>query len=178
MKRDYLESLGIDKAIIDQIMAEHGKDITALTEQRDGVKQQLADAQKALKGFEGVDVGELQGKIAQLGADLAAKDTQYQQQLADMQFSANLERAVTSAKARSSKAVMALLDVEKLKASKNQDADIAAALEAVKGEHAYMFDAGRQPVAPTPGAINTPPPAAGNTAAANEALRSYMKGDS
>lgn len=33
MKREFLEELGLDKAVIDAIMSEHGKSVTALKEQ-------------------------------------------------------------------------------------------------------------------------------------------------
>ena len=56
-------------------------------------------------------------------------------------------------KPRDLKAVMPFLDVEKLKASKNQETDIKTALEAVKKDNAYLFQDVSIPrvVAPTPG---------------------------
>ena len=51
------------------------------------------------------------------------------------------------------KAVKALLDVDALKASKNQRDDIDAALEALKKDAGYLFDEDN----------NTPPPYAGGT---------------
>lgn len=48
---------------------------------------------------------------------------------------------------------MPFLDVDKLKASKNQESDIKAALEIVKKEKGYLFQDTSIPrvVAPTPG---------------------------
>lgn len=57
-----------------------------------------------------------------------------------MQFSGALEKAIMGAKAKNTKAVMALLDVDALKASKNMDADITTALEAVRKDNDYLFD--------------------------------------
>ena len=73
-----------------------------------------------------------------------------EQKIADMAFDHALEAAITGAKGRNAKAIRALLDVNTLKASKNQAEDIKAALDALKKDNGYLFDDG-----------NTPPPYAG-----------------
>ena len=69
-----------------------------------------------------------------------------------MAFDHALEAAITGANGRNAKAIRALLDVDTLKSSKNQEADIKAALEAVQKDNGYLFDDG-----------STPPPYAGGT---------------
>ena len=69
-----------------------------------------------------------------------------------MAFDHALEAAITGAKGRNAKAIRALLDVDTLKSSKNQEADIKAALEAVQKDNGYLFDDG-----------SAPPPYAGGT---------------
>lgn len=140
MQRKFLEELGLEKDVIDKIMAENGSDIEKIKADRDNYKSQLETAQEALKGFEGVDVKELNGKIAQLNADLAAKDTEYQQKIADMEFNSVLDNAITAAGARNAKALKALLDIEALKNSKNQAEDIKSAIDAVKTDNGYLFN--------------------------------------
>lgn len=143
MKREFLEALGIDKEIVDKIMTENGNDINKTKEkleaERDNYKSQLETAQNALKEFEGVDVKELKGKIDTLTADLTAKETDYQTKLADMEFNSKLDSLITSSGARNAKAVKALLDLESIKSSKNQDTDLQAALEACKKDNEYLF---------------------------------------
>ena len=56
-----------------------------------------------------------------------------------------LKDAITAAKGRNVKAIQALLDVDKLKASKDQTADIKAALEKLKADSGYLFDTGETP---------------------------------
>ena len=140
MQRKFLEELGLEKDVIDKIMAENGSDIEKVKADRDNYKSQLETAQEALKGFEGVDVKELNGKIAQLNNDLAAKDTEYQQKIADMEFNSVLDSAITAAGARNAKALKALLDVEALKKSKNQAEDIKSAIDTVKTDNGYLFN--------------------------------------
>lgn len=89
---------------------------------RDNYKTQLETAQDALKGFEGVDVKELQGRIASLQGDLQKAQDDYQAKIADMEFESVLDAAVSASKAKNAKAVRALLDLDALKASKNQAA--------------------------------------------------------
>lgn len=140
MKRKFLEDLKLEKETIDKIMDEHGKDVTKLTTERDNFKNQYETAQTALKGFEGVDVNELQTKISTLNTQLANKDTEWQGKLDELEFSGLLKDAVKGAGARNDKAVIALLDVANLKNSKNRQADIITALEAVKKDNGFLFE--------------------------------------
>lgn len=162
MKREFLEALGLDKEIVDKIMTENGNDINKTKEkieaERDNYKSQLETTQTALKDFEGVDVKELKGKIDTLTADLTAKETEYQNKLADMEFNSKLESLITGSGAKNAKAVKALLDLESLKTSKNQDVDIETALETVKTDNGYMFGVNEpfaNPIAPTSGKLTT-----------------------
>jgi len=177
MKTEFLKGLGLDQSVIDQIMAENGKDINAEKTKTDSLKTQLDDVQAKLKAFDGVDVNDLKGQITKLTGDLVAKDSEYKQKMADVEFARALESVVSGAKPRNVKAVMALLDTDKLKESKNQQADIAAALEAVRKDNDYLFEPVARFSGPTPGPQN-PPPEKGSTAAANEALRNlFGKGE-
>ena len=57
-----------------------------------------------------------------------------------MAFDGRIKDAIAAAKGRNAKAIAALLDTEALRASKNQDADIRAALEDLKKENGYLFE--------------------------------------
>ena len=160
MKREFLQNFKVGdqpltKEIIDEIMAENGRDIEAAKKpfaDYDSIKEQLQTAKDGLKAFEGVDVAQLQSKVTELQGKLDAKDTEWNGKLADMAFDHALEAAITGAKGKNAKAIRALLDVDTLKGSKNQEADIKAALEAVQKDNGYLFDDG-----------STPPPYAGGT---------------
>lgn len=174
MKTEDLQSKGLTQDQINYVMAEYGKDLNAVKQERDSYKTQLDTAKDALKTFEGVNVTELNGKITQLTNDLAAKETELQRQLAERDFNDLLKATAESFKPRDIKAVMPFLDVEKLKGSKNQEADIKAALEVVKKDNAYLFQDTQIPrvVSSTPG------PGGEKTddtkTRANEALRSLL----
>lgn len=153
MKTEDLQAKGLTQEQIDYVMAEYGRDINGIKQERDTYKNQLSTAQATLKSFDGVNVSELQGKIQTLTTDLANKEAAYQKQLADRDFNDLLKATAEGFKPRDIKAVMPFLDVEKLKGSKNQEADIKAALEAVKKDNGYLFQDVNIPrvVSSTPG---------------------------
>ncbi len=175
MKREFLKDLGIADEAIDKIMAENGKDVEKVKGERDDYKTRLDTAQATLKSFEGVDVKDLQGKVDQLTKDLKSKDDEYAAKLDERDFNAALKTAALTAKARNEAAVIAVMGTDKLtalKASKNREADIKAAFDALKADkdNAYLFNADKTPavVAPTGGPTKGADDAKSK---ANEALR-------
>lgn len=84
---------------------------------------------ESLDKFKDVNVDELNSTIATLKTDLANKDQELKDKIADRDFNDLLKDSITSAKGRNAKAITALLDLETLKVSKNQKEDITAALK-------------------------------------------------
>lgn len=157
MKREFLQNIKVGdqvlpKEIIDSILDEHSRSIGTLKTENDNLRSQLQTARDGLKAFEGVDVKDLQGQITKLQQDLADKDTAHQTELANLAFDRKIEDAITGAKGKNAKAIKALLDIDTLKASKNQDADIKAAMDALQKDSGYLF-----------GDVQTPPPYSGGT---------------
>lgn len=113
----------------------------ALGGDRYNYKASLDDVNAKLKEFEGVDVKDLQGQITKLQGDLKAKDDEYAAKEADRVFMDSIKEAVKTAGGRNEKAVIAMLDIDALKESKNQSDDIKKALEDVKKSDGYLFGA-------------------------------------
>ena len=84
---------------------------------------------ESLDKFKDVDVEELNQTIAGFKTDLANKDQELKDKIADRDFNDLLKDSIASVKGRNAKAITALLDLDELKASKNQKEDIAAALK-------------------------------------------------
>lgn len=105
------------------------------------VADKLKAAEEALKGFEGIDPQELQSKLDEANQKLRDMEEKHQKEAEERDFNDLLAAAIKEAKGKNPKAIAALLDVPTLKSSKNRDKDIRAALEAVKGENDYLFDA-------------------------------------
>lgn len=162
MKTEFLQNFKVGdqplpKEVIDAILAENGRDIENAKKpfaDYEAIKDQLKAAKDGLKAFEGVDVSKLQVEISTLQGQLADKDKEWKEKLDGMAFDGRIRDAIAAAKGRNAKAISALLDVDALRASKNQEADIKAALEAVKKDNSYLFE------------TETPPPFAGGTGSA------------
>ena len=143
MKRDELEALGLTKEQVDKVLNMHHTELDPVQKELDSTKKGLENANEKvkahketidglkddLKKFDGVDVTALNDKIAQLEKDVQTKDSEYAQQLADRDFQDMLKESIAAAKGKNAKAITALLDLETLKASKNQKEDIANALK-------------------------------------------------
>ena len=132
MKREFLQGLQVEgnplpKEVIDTIMAENGRDIEAY-------KARSADYE-ALK------------------EQLVQAESLHQQELRDVVFGHNLEKAILAAKGRNAKAITALLDVDALKSSEDQQTALEEALRALKQDCSYLFQ------------TETPPPSARGTGA-------------
>lgn len=161
MKTEELKELGLEQDVINKIFAMNGRDIdaekaktTKAESERDNYKTQLDTAKEALGKFDGVNVDDLKAQITKLQGDLTAKDQEYAAKEAARAFDETLNAAITAAGGRNAKAITAMLDVEALKASKDQSADIKAAIDAVKKSDAYMFSSGephKNAVGPTGG---------------------------
>ena len=173
MKIEDLKAQGLTDEQINFVMAEHGKVVNPLKAERDTYKTKLDTTEASLKKFDGVDVTELNKEIEKLKDDLKAKDTEVQTKVAEIEFNTKLDKAISGFGARNSKAVMALLDIDNLKGSKNQDNDIKTALETVKKDNSYLFQDVNVPrvVSSTPG-INKD--VEDKKSQANEALRSLF----
>lgn len=151
---EILSSLGIEipedkKADLEKELAANYKTVAEYEKQAGKLSQaldKLKTAEDGLKAFDGVDVVELKGQISQLQDELGKKDTEYAEKVADMEFDALLTSAVTAAKGRNTRAIRALLDVDTLKASKNQEADIQAALETLQKDNDYLFEGSKDPL--------------------------------
>ena len=148
MKREFLQGLKVGenplpKEVIDAIMAENGRDI-------ESVKAHYADYD-ALKASEAETAKQWEERLNQ------QVDT-HRREMSDLIFSHNLEKAILSAKGRNAKAITALLDIETLKSSENQTADLEEALQQLKQDCSYLFQS------------ETPPPYARGTGAATPEL--------
>lgn len=177
MKKEDLTAQGLTAEQTEFVMAEYDKELNPLKAERDSYKTQFETAQASLKAMEGIDAAGLQAKITELNGQLAGKDTEIARIKSDFAFDAAVKDAIRAASGRNEKAIMALLDVESLKASKNQEADIKTALDGLKKENDYLFQGSTVPkvVSVTSGINND---AQTKKEQANEALRSlFGKGE-
>lgn len=91
----------------------------------------IKDLQTKLDGFKDVDVSGLNQRIKDLETEKANIQKDYDTKIADRDFNDLVKESITAVKGKNSKAIAALLDMDTLKASKNQKEDIANALKAL-----------------------------------------------
>lgn len=179
MKREFITNLlpEIPKEALDEIMAENGKDVETAKKSfsdYETIKSQLTAANKTIEGFKAMDIDGIKAaaddwkaKAEKAEADAAAK-------IADIEFNGLLDTAITTAKGKNAKALRGLLDVDKLKTSKNQAEDIKVALEALKTSDGYMFD-DAQTTPPYAGGTGTAPIKKTTSQMTYSELDAYMK---
>ena len=138
MKTEDLKAQGLTEEQISFVMAENGKDIGKvkkdlenMTAERDKEKERADTAEETLKGFDGVDVEGLNKSIADWKKKAEDAEKDYKQKLADRDFNDLVSAEIAKANGLNKKAIMALLDVDTLKASKNQNEDVASAIKAL-----------------------------------------------
>lgn len=91
----------------------------------------MKDLQGKLDGFKDVDVSGLNQRIKDLETENANIQKDCDAKIADRDFNDLVKESIAAVNGKNPKAITALLDVETLKASKNQKEDIATALKAL-----------------------------------------------
>lgn len=86
------------------------------------------------------DAKGLKEKVETLEADNKKKDEDYQAELKKIKLDNAIEGALKSAKAKSTKALKAMLDLDKVKLDGDILLGINEQLESIKKEHDYMFE--------------------------------------
>ena len=145
MKREDLEAIGMTKEQIDKVLDMHHEeydpvkkdldtanaDLAAEKEKTSTQETTIAGLKKDLGEFKDADVSGMKQKIEDLEKDIQTKDAAHKQEIADRDFNDLLKDSISAAKGRNATAITACLDVDTLKASKNQKEDIASALKAL-----------------------------------------------
>lgn len=131
-----------DKAVAEnyKTAAEFEKKVNRLTEDLNAEKKRADTAVETLKGFEGKDFDAITRDRDKWKKDYEDTVAAHKKEQEDREFNSVLEAAITDAKGKNAKAIMALMDLDKLRGSKNQEKDIKAALDAMRNESGYLFD--------------------------------------
>lgn len=155
MKTAFLKGLGLEKDVIDEIMAENGKDIeaekakaTQLQTQLDAANKTIKERDKQLETLKNnPDNPEtLKQQIKKLQDDNKAAKEAHEKEIKELKVSTALEKALSDAKAKNAKAVKALLDL-------GDDVELAddgtikgldEKIKALKKSDAYLFDETKQ----------------------------------
>lgn len=132
-------------------VAEHEKKVNRLTEDLAAEKKRADTAVETLKGFEGKDFEAITKDRDKWKKDYEDTVAAHKKEKEDREFNDILSAAIAEAKGRNAKAIMANLDMEKLRSSRNLDKDIKAALDSLRTDNGYLFeDNGGKPTFTSP----------------------------
>lgn len=182
MKTEFLKNLGItEQSVIDQIMAENGRDVEKVRTDLTNEKQKVTDLQNQLNTANGKiatletqagDTTALNQQIEQLKTDKTNLENELNTKVTEIKKTYAIENGVRDAKARNIKAVIAQLDMGKITYENDALGGLAEQLEALKNGEDTSFLFGEVNPAPAGTHVHTPP-AGGNPQAAksfNEAI--------
>lgn len=126
----------LDKAVAEnyKTVADYDKQKEKLEAANNTIKANdtaMKDLQTKLDEFKDVDVSGLNQRIKDLEVEKDNIQKDYDAKIADRDFNDLVKESIAAVNGKNAKAITALLDVDSLKASKNQKEDIAAALKAL-----------------------------------------------
>lgn len=159
MNRETLQKFGLSDDQVNQVMAEHGKDLEKskgaeseleqLKQQNTELTSQISDRDKQLKDLSGKVDGneELQTQIKALQDQNKQAKTDYETNIATLKRDGAIELALREAKAKNPKAVRALLDGDTIKVDEDGVRGLKEQLEQLHTSDAYLFDVS-EPKAP------------------------------
>ena len=167
MKSEFLKNLGItEQSVIDQIMAENGRDVEKVRTDLNTARQQVTELQGQLTTKNG-EIADLQKKvgdtdalnqqIAQLTTDKTNLETRLNTEVAQIQKTHAIESGVRDAKARNLKAVMAQLDMEKITYENGELKGLTEQLDTLKTGEDTSFLFGEAQSVPSGTHVSTPP---------------------
>lgn len=176
MRREFLKSLGIeDKDIIDKIMDENSADIGRAKGELQTWKDKVTDLEGKISSKDSEiteltkkvgDTDELNKKITQLEADKTNLTNELNTKVSTLQKSHAIESGVRDAKAKNVKAVMALLDMDKITYENGELKGLSDQLDTLtkSEDSSFLFGGTTAPAGTNP---STPPAGGGNAPTSN-----------
>lgn len=136
LDKEFLESHGLSGDALDAVLKEYNKDITdeqqkvnAEKLRADTAETNYATANEKLKGYD-----------PEWETTVKNAKEEAQKEIEKLKFDYALEKAMGAAKAKNTKAVMALLDMEGLKQNGDEIVGLNEQIEKLKKENDFLFD--------------------------------------
>ena len=120
--------------------AEFEKKVNRLNDDLAAEKKRADDAVETLKGFEGKDFDAITKDRDEWKRKHDEAIANHKKEQEDREFNEILSAAISESKGKNEKAIMALLDMDKLRSSRNQEKDIKSALDVLRTDSGYLFD--------------------------------------
>ena len=155
MNKDELIKLGLTEEQATMVtekyvnMVPQGR-FNEIVEEKNSLKSQLAERDKQLKELEKSvgDNKELKAQIEKLQTDNKTAAEKYAKDLFYLQLNNAIDIAITGAKGKNSKAIKALLDLEKADLKDGKVIGLEEQLSNLKKSDPYLFEIEKQPANP------------------------------
>lgn len=121
-------------------VAEHEKKVNRLTDDLAAEKKRADEAVETLKGFEGKDFDAITRERDEWKTKHDNAVAAHQKEQEEREFNEMLNAAIAESKGKNTKAITALLDLDALRKSKNQEKDIKSALDSLRTDNGYLFE--------------------------------------
>lgn len=152
LTREFLSGLGLDKEVLDKVMAESGKTITELSQAQaklseaqasiESYKKTAEDQSKQLKDLKAAagDNDDLKAKVDDLTTSLKEAEDKRTQSVNEVRIESAVDMALVKAGALNTKAARALLDDDKITVDKDgKVTGIDDQLTKVKEDNSFLF---------------------------------------
>lgn len=166
MTKEELKALGLSDEQVTAIVEDYGKNYVAKSQfnnKNDELKQAKGEVETLKSEIDGLkksnkDNAELVSQIDKLKADAKAREEEYNGKVKQMQIDSIVERALLSSKAKNSKSVRALLNLENAEIDGDTIKGLDAQIKALQKSDGYLFDTvktGTEPGTPEGGSKQT-----------------------
>lgn len=147
MTKEELKALGVTDEAADKIVEDYGKNyvskaqFNATNEEKKAAKTELAQIKTELDGLKEKAKGneELSKQIEELKKQSEAREQEYTQKVKNMEIDGIVDRALLTAKAKSVKAVRALLDLNGAEVEDGKIKGLDKQIEKLVTEAGYLF---------------------------------------
>ena len=147
-EREFLKELGLEDAVIDKIMAEHGKDVETFKNQvstgkteLETIKGQLAEANKKIESFKDLDVDSIKKEAQEYKEKYEKLEKEGKEKLEELKFSHALDNKLSGTKAKDINIIKSLLNRDNLKLA--EDGSIIGfddQISKIKEEKGFLLD--------------------------------------
>ena len=147
MTKEELKALGVTDEAADKIVEDYGKNyvskaqFNATNEEKKAAKTELAQIKTELDGLKEKAKGneDLSQQIEDLKKQSEAREKEYAQKVKNMEIDGIVDRALLTAKAKSVKAVRALLDLNNAEVEDGKIKGLDKQIEKLVTEAGYLF---------------------------------------
>ena len=137
----FLESLGVtDESTVQKITETYTADIKAEQDAATATKTQLDEANKTIQSYKDMDIDGIKQAADDWKTKAEKAKSDADAQISELKFDYALSAALTGARARNSKAVKALLDMDGLKLNDGKIIGLDEQLSQIKEENGFLFE--------------------------------------